>query len=534
MAKKKPTGHDRAFLEDILAHPGDDTPRLIYADWLSDNGGPDRAEFIRLQCRLAGVGELDHERLELEQRETELLVLNQESWRKAVPAWATGYPCRYRRGLLHTVSVTALQFLRDGAKLFAAAPVEQARVRSVKNWAALAASPLLARLSCLDLEWNFLSAPSLRKLLASPHLGGLRGLLLSKCLHTTDEVRELARWEGLPRLHRLDLSGNRSLESDATAALADAPLGSLTWLSFSGAAGVSRLPARAPRLEHLDLSFAVVQDAACVGRLAEAAPALTSLEIDAREGPVQAMLGSPLPGRLESLVLDWNELGPETLGRVFRPPAEGRLRRLMVRFGSAAEALAGGVSVPVERLELPTTKLGSEAVAGLAASPALAGLRWLDLSGNRFGDEGARALALSPHLRELRWLGLSDCAIGDEGAAALASSPNLANLRHLAIDTVGALGPKGVAALAGSPHLGQLRVLVLNYSYSKAEGVRAVLRSTHLGELRRLQFEGGLGAGAEIQGMLSAELADPRHLPRLLVVGDTRRGASVAGYRRAE
>ena len=42
-----------AFVADIVANPEDDTPRLIYADWLEDHGGEDgeaRAEFIRAQC----------------------------------------------------------------------------------------------------------------------------------------------------------------------------------------------------------------------------------------------------------------------------------------------------------------------------------------------------------------------------------------------------------------------------------------------------------------------------------------------------
>lgn len=41
-----------AFLADILEHPDDDTPRLVYADWLEDHGEPQRAEFIRVQCEL--------------------------------------------------------------------------------------------------------------------------------------------------------------------------------------------------------------------------------------------------------------------------------------------------------------------------------------------------------------------------------------------------------------------------------------------------------------------------------------------------
>ena len=46
------TATDTAFLRTILASPEDDAPRLVYADWLDENGDPDRAEFIRLQIRL--------------------------------------------------------------------------------------------------------------------------------------------------------------------------------------------------------------------------------------------------------------------------------------------------------------------------------------------------------------------------------------------------------------------------------------------------------------------------------------------------
>ncbi len=38
------------FLEDIFDNPGDTSTRLIYADWLEENGQPDRGEFIRTQC----------------------------------------------------------------------------------------------------------------------------------------------------------------------------------------------------------------------------------------------------------------------------------------------------------------------------------------------------------------------------------------------------------------------------------------------------------------------------------------------------
>jgi uncharacterized protein (TIGR02996 family) len=43
--------HEHAFLEEILAHPEDEATRLVYADWLEEQGDP-RAEFLRLEVAM--------------------------------------------------------------------------------------------------------------------------------------------------------------------------------------------------------------------------------------------------------------------------------------------------------------------------------------------------------------------------------------------------------------------------------------------------------------------------------------------------
>ncbi len=45
------TEHD-ALLAAVLADPEDDLPRLVYADWLEENGQGELAEFIRVQCEM--------------------------------------------------------------------------------------------------------------------------------------------------------------------------------------------------------------------------------------------------------------------------------------------------------------------------------------------------------------------------------------------------------------------------------------------------------------------------------------------------
>lgn len=44
------------LLAAILADPNDDLPRLVYADWLEENGEPERAEFIRSQIATNASG----------------------------------------------------------------------------------------------------------------------------------------------------------------------------------------------------------------------------------------------------------------------------------------------------------------------------------------------------------------------------------------------------------------------------------------------------------------------------------------------
>jgi uncharacterized protein (TIGR02996 family) len=79
-----PTDEERALWAAIRANPRDDTPRLVYADWLQENGGEDRAEFIRVQIELAKLP-YDRrmkrkERKLLEGREAELLKANKPRW----------------------------------------------------------------------------------------------------------------------------------------------------------------------------------------------------------------------------------------------------------------------------------------------------------------------------------------------------------------------------------------------------------------------------------------------------------------------
>ena len=55
------------FQTALDANPEDWQTRLVFADWLEDNGDPQRADFIRTQCRAAALDEDDFDRFDLEE-----------------------------------------------------------------------------------------------------------------------------------------------------------------------------------------------------------------------------------------------------------------------------------------------------------------------------------------------------------------------------------------------------------------------------------------------------------------------------------
>ena len=44
------TSDGEALFRALCVNSTDDTARLVYADWLQENGQAERADFIRLQC----------------------------------------------------------------------------------------------------------------------------------------------------------------------------------------------------------------------------------------------------------------------------------------------------------------------------------------------------------------------------------------------------------------------------------------------------------------------------------------------------
>src|SRR5262245_56029773 len=97
VTKGKTMSDEKALLAAIWEHPHEDTPRLMYADWLQENGQPERAEFIRVQIELA---QLDASWDDLPPA---LVRREQELWKKWRARWRAHLPkerrsCDFHRG----------------------------------------------------------------------------------------------------------------------------------------------------------------------------------------------------------------------------------------------------------------------------------------------------------------------------------------------------------------------------------------------------------------------------------------------------
>jgi uncharacterized protein (TIGR02996 family) len=203
----------------ILAAPDDDTPRLVYADWLEENDQPERAEFIRVQIELARMppGERvpwNRRVIELRAREKAILVTRGDEWlaplrEKGEPLQSGDTSGEFRRGFVEIVWMPATWFCLRAEALFARVPVRELRVTRTTDaeFGQLMMYPLLGRLGGLDLSDRRLGDAAARLVSWCPFTSGLRVLRLRGCGITDEGAYLLADEFGRP-LHELDVSHN--------------------------------------------------------------------------------------------------------------------------------------------------------------------------------------------------------------------------------------------------------------------------------------------------------------------------------------
>jgi uncharacterized protein (TIGR02996 family) len=174
-----PPGHE-PFLRAICESPEDDTVRLVYADWLDENGDPDRAEFIRLQ-----VAQADKPRMyDADYFRAETLFQKNDEWLAEVPkVTGTEWEDGFRRGFRYAIRVQASKWLlRHHARLFAAAPIQA--------------------LTLYEADQGMLA-----KVLQIPAIERLTELYLARCRVTRGRFDVLTDCPRLTRLRTLGIRG---------------------------------------------------------------------------------------------------------------------------------------------------------------------------------------------------------------------------------------------------------------------------------------------------------------------------------------
>ncbi len=455
---------DAGFLEAILESPDDDTPRLVYADWLDEHGGPGeslRAEFIRAQVALARLPAEDPHRADLDQRAQALHDACGAGWQPNVPREVRYIPNAFRRGFVALLSLPVNHWLAQPDRWNAVTPVEGLHFLNAGSHVRdLAACRHLARLRWLSLR--SLGAEGVQRLVRSPHLGRLEHLILRNNSLPDDSVLAAGELSGLVAL---DLDFNHlGLEGVRALVLSLPRLRSLS-LAFNalGADG-ARVLAGLPDLARLAVVNFQGNHLGPEGvRALASSPHAVGLRWlglasnEAGDEGARALAGSPYLAGLVRLGLYGNALGPDAVAALAGSGCLGGLTELSLSnnpLGPAgARHLAASATLTgLQTLNFNRTSLGDDGVRVLAESPALTGVRRLYLQRNHITAAGAETLARSPHLRGLTALQLDGNPLGDAGAEALAGSPNLAHLTALGLQGTG-IGDRGARALAGSRHL---------------------------------------------------------------------------------
>jgi uncharacterized protein (TIGR02996 family) len=355
-----------ALRQAILDQPDDDTLRLVYADWLEENGQSDRGAFVRAQVWQAQAEPYSPDFRKHAATAGRLLDAHKE-WNQTVRRWVIGG--RFVRGFVEHAQVNVASFPRDAADLFAAEPIRSLHLTRYVPVAGPSVSllpffdtPQLERVTRLDLKGLRLSPVELDPVVESPHLRNLTDLGLSGTPVMPDWLAGLLTGPALPALTGLDLTN----------------------LSHLGPRLADSLPFASER-QFLRLNVT---------------------HVAFNSGDIQRVLGSRCMREVEELRLGW----------MIGTDREGALTHLDL-----------GWVIPWNRLrllDLDSQGIGDDGVVeivkeiGRRKEPLP--LRWLGLAHNRIGADGARALVRSdPAKLNLYYLDLTGNTIPLSQRAAL-------------------------------------------------------------------------------------------------------------------
>jgi len=222
-----------ALLAAVIANPDDLLARLVYADWLGEQGDV-RGELIRVQCDLA-----TNPSEALKEREKNLLASVQKGMTATLDRFAH---VKIRRGLVEHVTMFAKELVKHGPDLVTKHPITGVRVlcNGAEEFAQLATLPFLAKIPAIEIESRerkhvvhsrakmkpsalaksplFATTKRLEfsdfadtakewaKFFSELEAPALEELVLTRCEITLDVVAVLAQKHVMPKLRSLELS----------------------------------------------------------------------------------------------------------------------------------------------------------------------------------------------------------------------------------------------------------------------------------------------------------------------------------------
>lgn len=335
---------EKALLAAIWEHPHEDTPRLMYADWLDEHNQAPRAEFIRAQCERARLDPwADAARVEeLLKREAVLWKPNVKGWKAPLPKKLQNAP--FRRGFVYPrpIGLTGAQFLKLKPDALDDAPQWTATLRTLgRHFAKVFASPLLLRVNELSVEYANHPGDLLADLTGNERLRNVTDLFIVS--------------DGPPE------SVTAFYSEPATGNLARLFAGNLRPAAFRALAATPV----ARRLKYLSFWLTDTTDL---------------------DGWAACHLSAAHFPQLRAVKL------------FYGGPTENVMNPIRL--------LTGASAAPLARIEMNWCRITDDGVEELAAWPGLAGVRELEIEFNDFGARGLGALARSPFAGGLKLLKL--------------------------------------------------------------------------------------------------------------------------------
>ncbi len=429
-----------ALLAAIRDNPDEDTPRLVYADWLDEQGGDAnaaRAEFIRVQCEYSridvGAGPDEAKRSKrLDARAQRLCRGFSAQWVAGFPSGAVKY-ADFARGF------------RVSAK-FAAA----------KFSATLA--PPWYREPGLEIELSG-SAPDVTRLFAKGQLDGVRELEINPTRDAGADamLAALAASGCAATLRKLGV-WSASFTDLGLRALASGNLGQLREVSFMGrfsARGWADFFAKGASTQLEDVT------------IGHRGPWQTAAENQPGPALAGVLATAPQMASVERLWLSDCGLTDVGLAEILACGWFDKLSRLHLGndvMGSATDEALGTAKLPaLTQLLIGSCHLRDTGVETLANGSLMSQLEQLDVTLNELGPASARAIAVCGRTHKLKELNFGCTEIGDEGVIALMASPHFPTLTSLMLSSL-SLTDRGADAVLNAKWLSQLKTLFLSYN----------------------------------------------------------------------